>query len=951
MRALFAVAASGRPPAAAVLFSTLGAEAGDAIVIPPGTTVLMDVSSPALSSLTVYGSLRSSGNADFQITAGAMSIESGGSFTLGAIGAPYTGQATVELNGARPTVSGNDGGGPLIVGLTHTINVPRGNNGTTNDNGGVSRGLMVKAGGTLKLFADLPAVHRARLNANAAKDTHTLVLDQAVQWKAGWKIAVMPTGLADNARRTEYLTIAADTAGGNIVATVEPLGTFKWGKLQYVTDAGMSLVPGTLTGAPAGAATTLDERAEVMLMTSNIKVQGANDSAWATYKFGAHAMFMGLSSRVYLDGVEFNRCGQMGLLGRYPIHWHVPSYNLATGETLGAYASGQAMARRCLVHHSGNRAVTLHGCRGVEVWDCNAHDILGHAYFLEDGSEELNVLDGNWVGKVSDPGDTYRIKSHDFMAAGFWITNWYNRIRNNRAADCQRGIWNAPSQDRDGFPGGCFGLSSQVPIHPYYREVLDYTDNSAHSCFFLGAITDDFVVDEQGTFTGSGKIQSTTDGQPGEDYGNLKQIPSVFTRTTLWKNGIIYGYYGASGGYQNRISDPRYVSWVQADNWGLDFQGATDAGICSAPLVVAQSLNVEANYTASVPAFEPTRQGFASYHGLLSFTNVLALGYSLNTPARAPSVYGLLRARSVMETWDNYTDPVFRYQVKNTGWKLIDCFGAYITPAPHIENPGYATWAINPVGTEDLGEPINLQRHWSIGLMYDPYGYLSGTANVYYMADHPYLKYGIATTPLADARLHAVTTPTPMLGMMMTQDDRGNQYSEVYDAITYQRVDADHADVAGAVWAIKSVGDFFGFRHAAVPTGGRVRYFNPSIAANAALIVIEVSNCRRLVTRGDVADDFAIIGLPWSGAVAPAVFATDNLREGNTYLPEAPAQGTARIYASVANKAALDASNARVFWRDTANDRLWVRVMACGADNKVVDPASTERISIVVKPA
>ena len=52
-------------------------------------------------------------------------------------------------------------------------------------------------------------------------------------------------------------------------------------------------------------------------------------------------------------------------------------------------------SRGCAIHHTFNRAVTVHGVNNLLVKDNVAFNNLGHAYFLEDGVEEDNVFDGN----------------------------------------------------------------------------------------------------------------------------------------------------------------------------------------------------------------------------------------------------------------------------------------------------------------------------------------------------------------------------------------------------------------------------------------------------------------------------------------------------------------------------------------------------------------------------
>src|SRR4029450_7049937 len=115
--------------------------------------------------------------------------------------------------------------------------------------------------------------------------------------------------------------------GGTMVTLAQPLAYPHYGELQ--TIAGRSV----------------DERAEVGLLTRNIVVQG--DSASSAAGFGGHIMGMGGPLRG--GGVELHFMGQKGLMARYPMHWHL------MGPVDGQYFTGSS------VWKSFNRCVTVHG--------------------------------------------------------------------------------------------------------------------------------------------------------------------------------------------------------------------------------------------------------------------------------------------------------------------------------------------------------------------------------------------------------------------------------------------------------------------------------------------------------------------------------------------------------------------------------------------------------------
>merc|ERR1712013_912674 len=75
--------------------------------------------------------------------------------------------------------------------------------------------------------------------------------------------------------------------------------------------------------------------------------------------------------------------GQAFRVGRYPIHFHIPG-NMST-----SYVRGNA------IHHSNNRACTLHNVMNLLVEKNVAYSIKGLTFFLEDGIEEYNILQYN----------------------------------------------------------------------------------------------------------------------------------------------------------------------------------------------------------------------------------------------------------------------------------------------------------------------------------------------------------------------------------------------------------------------------------------------------------------------------------------------------------------------------------------------------------------------------
>src|SRR5437867_9752530 len=93
--------------------------------------------------------------------------------------------------------------------------------------------------------------------------------------------------------------------------------------------------------------------------------------------YGGHVMAM-VGSKMFVEGVEFNRMGQNMTLARYPIHWHL------VGDAQGQYIKNASL------HDTYNRCVTVHGTNFLHVENNVTYNTVGHCFFLEDGAEHGN---------------------------------------------------------------------------------------------------------------------------------------------------------------------------------------------------------------------------------------------------------------------------------------------------------------------------------------------------------------------------------------------------------------------------------------------------------------------------------------------------------------------------------------------------------------------------------
>jgi hypothetical protein len=117
----------------------------------------------------------------------------------------------------------------------------------------------------------------------------------------------------------------------------------------------------------------------------NVRLMGDASSPASLY--GAQVMVSTPARRpraiLRFTHVEVQWAGQAFRLGRYPIHFHMH------GD-----AGMQSWVKGCSIHHSFQRAVTIHGTHRVLLENNVAYDIMGHTYFFEDALEWGESLAG-----------------------------------------------------------------------------------------------------------------------------------------------------------------------------------------------------------------------------------------------------------------------------------------------------------------------------------------------------------------------------------------------------------------------------------------------------------------------------------------------------------------------------------------------------------------------------
>ncbi len=807
-------------------------QAGEAALIPKGKTVLLDVSPPPLRSLIIEGELLFD-ERDLELTAGWIMLHDDGRLRIGSPTAPFRHRATITLNAADRNEN--------VMGM-----------GT--------RGILLM-GGAFEAYGLAPGPVWTTLNDHAPGGATRLVLREPVNWRTGDRIVIAPTDFY-GVTETELLTAGA--VQGAQVPLQSPLQNARWGRLQYVSPAGMTLTP-TTEVTPL----VLDQRAEVGNLSRQIVIQGADDTLWRNERFGAHIMVMG-NAVLRLDGVELRRVGQGGREGRYPIHFHLLSY-ASDGRLIGD-ATAQSVVNSS-IWNSANRCIVIHGANGVTVRNNICYDIAGHAIFLEDAVERRNVIENNLVLKVREPSQP--LLQHDRIGfrrgpSGFWLTNPDNIVRGNVAADTAgNGFWLA-------FPERSLGLSRNVPIRPNHTPFGIFSHNVAHSNNRPGINIDFAPIDDAGN-TSEIKYIPTADGSP-----SGPRVRFTLSDITTYKNN--------DNGLWNRVSLPDYVRFVSADNVGMFFAGAGDDGKIVDSLIVGVSLNS----SPSSPSTGQPNTAVASYHSTFDISRNVIVNFSLHERHD--------RASGAFATNDYYTRPVDRGMVRNPNNVLINTHPGRRVISPNLNIP---------VGNAALA-----------GALWDPYGYW-GPAGNYWVYNIPFLTVGRSCVPVAPDATNGMSCQGPYYGVAGFRVDNGDPFKPLMP-LTATRLDSSNQPIAQ--WVVNDGnGDMshtFGImpwmRHFAAVPGGRylieLRDATTSLPPPAQEFKLALTNMHTTA-------DQIILGVPFSGSVTARAYLTTR----NNYesaLPGAPHRRDLVQVSSFNEMLTTDNS----MWQDVANQRVWVNV-------------------------
>ena len=313
--------------------------AGDVVVIPSGTVVVLDISPPPLTALIIQGVLHVATTFEGELSANYILVD-GGSLIAGTSDQGLSRRFNITL------LKTPDSEALPLFGET----------------------VLAVDNGTLSLATDFAVTMRTTLFSTVNAGDSSITVNAALSnlWNVGDRIALITT--TNDFEQSEPHTIAEVTASGGRTTfrLTEPV--------QYTHHSATDSID---------AALALDLRCVVVRLSHPIIVQGPADATSTGH--GGHIMIRG-KSKVHISDVEFRDLGQRGLMDRHPLLLD------NTGVMLGN------SIRSSSIHRSVNRGLVLKGSVSHLTIQSNVvFDTEGHGIALHGARH--NVLATNFVAK------------------------------------------------------------------------------------------------------------------------------------------------------------------------------------------------------------------------------------------------------------------------------------------------------------------------------------------------------------------------------------------------------------------------------------------------------------------------------------------------------------------------------------------------------------------------
>jgi hypothetical protein len=330
-----------------------------------------------------------------------------------------------------------------------------------------------------------------RLTTTLKGGESSFTVDRPVPtWETGDHIVLTSTDYLMGHNEEVVIQSVASSGPGSLIKLQSPV-KFPHNGATY----NFSSLPATSgpKDDPNGPATlpsrNLETRAAVALLTRSIMIASEGAAPVLTDRsedhfpvsdgsYGGQTIMRQGFAAYQVQGVEFYHLGQAGVIGRYPVHFHmdrkVPQ-PLVDPPFDGTYIADSS------IHDSMTRFITVHATQGLMILRNVGYQSIGHGFYLEDATEINNKLYSN-IGIESRAGvddalnprkapgilaragesgaEVFPFHSDYDHPAIFWLTNGWNDLRYNVAVGA-------------GTCGACYWLPPSVNSGPSVYESWD----------------------------------------------------------------------------------------------------------------------------------------------------------------------------------------------------------------------------------------------------------------------------------------------------------------------------------------------------------------------------------------------------------------------------------------------------------------------------------------------
>lgn len=378
-------------------------KAGDFVQVRAGHTVLYDVNSDqALRMVHVAGKLTFSREKSTRLDVGLLKVQSGEETTEDGFSCDLHATPPPDATGKpgeRATLEVGTAEAPIPAGVTAKIRMVYFAGTDREQLPGV-----VSCGGRMEFHGAPLSRTWVKLGTPVKPGDTTVTLSEPVTgWRPGDHLIV--TGSKET-----YGGSFRKTAGSKSRAQTEERTLVKLEGTTATLDAPLHF----------DHYGTGDYRSEVANLSRNVIVESADPEG-----VRGHTMYH-RGCKGGISYAEFRHLGKEGVLGKYSIHFHLVRDTMRGSGVLGAS-----------IWDSKNRWITVHGTDYLLIRDCVGYQSLGHGFFLEDGTEQYNVLDRNLAvqayGTKPLPKQVIPFDLND--GAGFWWANGRNTLTRNVACE------------------------------------------------------------------------------------------------------------------------------------------------------------------------------------------------------------------------------------------------------------------------------------------------------------------------------------------------------------------------------------------------------------------------------------------------------------------------------------------------------------------------------------